>query len=117
MLRQSGRDRAVIVTGGVTLAEALTAYEELRQEGLAVSIIDLFSIQPIDREALMRLAALLVALSSRLRITTCTAGSGMQCLAHWPRSVSRSINWRCAKFRKVVSPTNCSNATAFLRTR
>lgn len=53
ILRQSDRDRAVIVTGGVTLEEALKAYEELRREGIAVSIIDLFSIQPIDRKALI----------------------------------------------------------------
>ncbi len=53
VLRQSGKDRAVIVTGGVTLAEALAAYDQLRAEGLEVRIIDLFSIQPIDREALI----------------------------------------------------------------
>ncbi len=53
ILRQSSRDRAMIVTGGVTLAEALAAYDQLRREGLEVRIIDLFSIQPIDREALI----------------------------------------------------------------
>lgn len=53
ILRQSGRDRAMIVTGGVTLAEALAAYDQLRTEGLEVCIVDLFSIQPIDREALI----------------------------------------------------------------
>ena len=53
ILRQSDRDRALIVTGGVTLAEAVAAYDQLRNEGLAVRVIDLFSIQPIDREALI----------------------------------------------------------------
>jgi transketolase len=53
VLRQSDRDRAVVVTGGVTLAEALTAYDQLRADSLEVRIIDLFSIQPIDREALI----------------------------------------------------------------
>jgi transketolase len=52
-LRQSDRDRAVIVTGGVTLVEAVAAYDQLRNEGFAVRVIDLFSIQPIDREALI----------------------------------------------------------------
>ncbi len=52
VLRRSDRDRAIIVTRGVTLGEALTAYEELRQEEIAVSIIDLFSIQPNDRGVL-----------------------------------------------------------------
>ncbi len=53
VVRQSDRDRAVIVTGGVTLGEGLKAYDQLRAEGLAVRIIDLFSIQPIDRVALI----------------------------------------------------------------
>lgn len=52
IVRQSNRDRALIVTGGVVLKEALAAYDQLRNEGLEVSVIDLFSIQPIDREAL-----------------------------------------------------------------
>jgi transketolase len=54
VLHQSERDRALIVTGGVTVAEALKAYDQLRSDGLAVRIIDLFSIQPIDREALIQ---------------------------------------------------------------
>ncbi len=53
VLRQSARDQALVVTGGVTLAEALAAYEELKREGLSIRVIDLFSIQPIDREALV----------------------------------------------------------------
>jgi transketolase len=53
VLRQSDGDRAAIITGGVTLAEALSAYEQLLQEGLHVRIIDVFSIQPIDSETLI----------------------------------------------------------------
>lgn len=53
IVRQSNRDRALIVTGGVVLKEALAAYDQLRTEGLEVSVVDLFSIQPIDREALI----------------------------------------------------------------
>jgi transketolase len=44
----------MIVTGGVTVAEALSAFEQLRGEGIAVRVIDLFSIQPIDREELIK---------------------------------------------------------------
>jgi transketolase len=53
ILRSSERDRALIVTGGVTLFEALAACEELQKEDIPVRLIDLFSIQPIDREALI----------------------------------------------------------------
>ncbi len=52
-VRRSGSDRALIVTGGVTLFEALAACEDLAKEDIAVRVIDLFSIQPIDREALI----------------------------------------------------------------
>ncbi len=53
MLRRSDRDRALVVAGGVTVKEALVAYDQLRTEGTDVSVIDLFSIQPIDRETLI----------------------------------------------------------------
>jgi transketolase len=33
--------------------EALLAYEELRSQGIAIRVIDLFSVQPIDRAALL----------------------------------------------------------------
>ncbi|MGE5567433.1 MAG: transketolase [Rhodospirillales bacterium] len=52
-VRQSGSDRALIVAGGVTLFEALAACDDLAREGIAARVIDLFSIQPIDREALI----------------------------------------------------------------
>lgn len=56
VVRQSAKDRALIVTGGVTLAEALAAHDELQKAGISVRVIDLFSIQPIDRDALIAAA-------------------------------------------------------------
>ncbi len=56
VLRASDRDQALVVTGGVTLAEALAAHDQLAPEGIAIRVIDLFSIQPIDREALTEAA-------------------------------------------------------------
>lgn len=56
VLRQSGDDRLAIVTGGVTLFEALAAHDELAKAGIAVRVIDLFSVQPIDRQALLQTA-------------------------------------------------------------
>lgn len=53
VVRRGDHDRALIVTGGVTLAEALKAYDQLQTEGLTIRIIDLFSIQPIDRAGLI----------------------------------------------------------------
>jgi transketolase len=52
LLRSSEQDRALVVAGGVTVFEALSAYDELQKEGIAVRVIDLFSVQPIDRDEL-----------------------------------------------------------------
>jgi transketolase len=42
-----------IVAAGVTLFEALKAYDQLHTAGIAVRIIDLYSIVPIDRAGLI----------------------------------------------------------------
>ncbi len=56
-LRQSGADRIAIVAAGVTLYEALAAADELAEDGIAARVIDLFSVQPIDKAALAAAAA------------------------------------------------------------
>lgn len=52
VLRHSEHDRALVVAAGVTVFEALTAYDELQKDGIPIRVIDLFSVQPIDREEL-----------------------------------------------------------------
>jgi len=52
LIRQSADDKVTIVTSGVTLFEALAAYDQLKTEGINVRVVDLFSIKPIDAEAL-----------------------------------------------------------------
>ena len=56
VLRQSSNDQLTIVAAGVTLHEALKAYDELQQSGIAVRIIDLYSIAPIDVSTLKQAA-------------------------------------------------------------
>ena len=56
VLRQSASDVATVVGGGVTVFEALKAYEELRKQGVSIRVIDLYSLQPIDAAALVRCA-------------------------------------------------------------
>lgn len=53
VLRESGKDSVTIVTAGVTVFEALKAYEVLRNEGITVRIIDAYSLQPIDQSTLL----------------------------------------------------------------
>ncbi len=52
VLRQGADDRATIVAAGVTLHEALKAAEQLKGEGIAVRVIDLYCVKPIDGKAL-----------------------------------------------------------------
>jgi transketolase len=56
VVRESEEDRVSIVAAGVTLHEALAAYESLRADGIAVRVIDLYSVKPLDRETLREAA-------------------------------------------------------------
>jgi transketolase len=56
VLRQSAADVATVVGAGVTLFEALKAHDLLARDGVAIRVIDLYSIQPIDRATLQQAA-------------------------------------------------------------
>ena len=53
VLRQSDTDTAVVVTAGVTVFEALKAYDRLKAEGVDIRVIDVYSLQPIDAATLI----------------------------------------------------------------
>lgn len=53
ILRQSSSDVLTIIAAGVTLHEALKAYDQLKADGISVRVIDLYSIAPIDRNTLL----------------------------------------------------------------
>ena len=55
-LHSSAEDVVTIVGAGVTLYEALAAYAELKKQGIAVRVIDLYSIKPVDAVTLVRAA-------------------------------------------------------------
>ena len=57
VLRSSAEDRVAIVAAGVTLYEALEAADQLAAEGVRARVIDLFSVQPIDRDVLLAAVA------------------------------------------------------------
>lgn len=48
ILRASPGDRATIIAGGITVHEALEAHARLRDDGVAVRVIDAYSVKPID---------------------------------------------------------------------
>ncbi len=47
VLRHSPKDRATVVSVGITLFEALAAYDALQKMGIAIRVIDLYSLKPI----------------------------------------------------------------------
>lgn len=56
VLKKSRRDKLTLVGAGVTLQEALKAYEALRGEGIRVRVIDCYSVKPLDRLTLKKAA-------------------------------------------------------------
>ena len=56
VLRQSAADVATVIGAGVTVFEALKAYDELQKQGVNIRVVDLYSLQPIDATALVQCA-------------------------------------------------------------
>jgi len=54
VLRRSKYDEVTVVAGGITLHEALKAYEKLKAEGVHIRVIDCYSVKPLDAENLIR---------------------------------------------------------------
>ena len=55
-LRSSDDDQLTIATAGITIPEALKAADELAQDGIRARVIDLYSVKPMDAQALARAA-------------------------------------------------------------
>ncbi len=51
-LRQSKEDVVTVLSAGITLFEALRAYEELQIQDIAIRVVDLYSIKPLDLSAI-----------------------------------------------------------------
>ncbi|MEX2663575.1 MAG: transketolase, partial [Vicinamibacterales bacterium] len=56
VLRQSDADVATVVGAGVTVFEALKAYDQLKADGIAIRVIDAYSVQPIDAQTMIEAA-------------------------------------------------------------
>jgi transketolase len=57
VVRSGANDMLTVVAAGITLFEALAAYEQLKKEGIYIRVIDLYSIKPVDEMALQEAAA------------------------------------------------------------
>jgi transketolase len=47
------KDAVTIVAGGVTLDHSVKAAEKLQAEGVGVTVVDIFSIKPVDKATIM----------------------------------------------------------------
>nr|CAB3264554.1 transketolase-like [Phallusia mammillata] len=53
VLKQKAGDKVTVVAGGVTLDEALKAYDILQGEGIGITLIDIFSVKPVDKDTIL----------------------------------------------------------------
>jgi transketolase len=53
VLRRGTNDDAVVVGAGVTVFEALKAHDQLKGDGIGITVIDAYSVQPIDAKTLV----------------------------------------------------------------
>lgn len=56
-LRKSESDAATVIAAGVTLHETLKAYDTLKEAGIAIRVVDLYSVKPVDAATLKQAAA------------------------------------------------------------
>jgi transketolase len=56
LLRHGDNDRVTVVAAGVTVIEALKAYDQLKAQGTSIRVIDLFSVKPVDKQLLIESA-------------------------------------------------------------
>src|SRR5262249_27872042 len=56
ILRKSARDRAMVIAAGITIHEALKAASKLAEEGIAIRVVDAYSVKPIDVDGILAAA-------------------------------------------------------------
>jgi transketolase len=71
IVRSSDEDEVTVIATGITVHEAIKAADELQDSGLAVRILDAYSIKPIDGESLRAAAR-------------ATGGNVVAVEDHWP---------------------------------
>lgn len=52
VVRQGPQDKVTVIGAGITLHEAIQAADELKSQGTAIRVIDLYCVKPIDGKAL-----------------------------------------------------------------
>ncbi len=55
-VRTSDRDQVTLIGAGITLRECLAAAEQLSGKGIAARVVDLYSVKPVDADAILAAA-------------------------------------------------------------
>jgi len=53
VVRQKEGDKVTVVAGGVTLDEAMKAAATLEGEGIGITVVDIFSLRPVDKQTIL----------------------------------------------------------------
>jgi len=53
ILKENTADQVVVIGAGITLHEALKAYEKLAAEGIYIKVVDIFCVKPVDKELIL----------------------------------------------------------------
>jgi transketolase len=56
VLKQSPKDNVAVIAAGITLHEALWAYDKLKAVGIPIRVIDAYTVKPIDAKTLHQAA-------------------------------------------------------------
>ena len=116
VIRESSEDKVTLVAAGVALHEALKAYERLAAEGIAVRIIDLYSVKPVDKEALQRRHLRRTTPSSLLKTIILKADWVMLSLKLWRLKGSVYTNLPLQAYRGPGNRRSFWNISALART-
>jgi len=54
VLRRRDGDAATVIAAGITVFEALKAHDELKRQNISLRVIDAYSVQPLDKETIVR---------------------------------------------------------------
>ena len=57
VLRRGEGDSATVIAAGITVFEALKAHDELKKENIGLRVIDAYSVEPLDKETIVREAS------------------------------------------------------------
>jgi transketolase len=57
VVHQSDSDKVAVIAAGITLHEALKAYDQLKKEGINIRLIDAYTVKPIDADTIRSAAS------------------------------------------------------------